>query len=140
MTLLEVMRLAAHRDTIAREYATGFEVTFETAVPALEHARRDGLSWDDAVVETFLTVLASRPDTHISRRSGAALSADVTARARSVIAAGGVRSTAGRQAIDEMDRVLRDARNSGNPGTTADLTAAAIFVVLVGGGFHAVTR
>ena len=28
MTLLEVMRLAAHRDTIASEYATGFEVTF----------------------------------------------------------------------------------------------------------------
>ena len=35
----------------------------------------------------------------------------------------------------DLDRVLRDERNSGNPGTTADLTAAAIFVVLLGGGF-----
>jgi triphosphoribosyl-dephospho-CoA synthetase len=34
-----------------------------------------------------------------------------------------------------MDRGLRDDRNSGNPGTTADLTAAAIFVVLLGGGW-----
>jgi triphosphoribosyl-dephospho-CoA synthase len=140
LTLLDVMKLAAHRDTIAREYATGFEVTFETAVPALERARRDGLSWDDAVIETFLTVLASRPDTHIARRSGAARAAHATDRARAVLAAGGVRSAAGRQAIDDMDGALRDARNGGNPGTTADLTAAAIFVVLLGGGFHAVTR
>jgi len=60
---------------------------------------------------------------------------------------GGVRSAEGRHAIDEMDHALRDARNSGNPGTTADLTAAAIFVVLIGGGWgpadggdHAATR
>ena len=98
MTLVEVMRLAAHRDTVASEYATGFEVTFGTAVPALERARHDGLPWDDAVVETFLTLLAAVPDTHIARRSGAALAAEVTARARAVLAAGGVRSEDGRQA------------------------------------------
>lgn len=140
MTLFEVMRLAAHRDTIAREYATGFEVTFEVAVPALERARHDGLAWDDAVVETFLTVLASVQDTHVARRSGAARAAEITERARRVIAAGGVRLAAGRLAIEEMDAALRDERNSGNPGTTADLTAAAIFVVLLGGGFHAAAR
>jgi triphosphoribosyl-dephospho-CoA synthase len=140
ITLLEAMRLAVHRDTIAREYATSFEITFETAVPALERARRDGLAWDDAVVETFLTLLASHPDTHIARRSGADLATRVTELARAVIAAGGVRSAEGRLAIDDMDGTLRDVRNSANPGTTADLTAAAIFVVLLGGGFDAATR
>jgi triphosphoribosyl-dephospho-CoA synthase len=143
LTLVEVMRLAAGRDKIASEYASGFDVTFGTAVPALERARGDGLPWDDAVVETFLTILASLQDTHIARRSGDKLAADVTIRARAVLAAGGVRSEAGRQAIDDMDRALRDHRNSGNPGTTADLTAAAIFVVLLGsgyGGFYARTR
>jgi triphosphoribosyl-dephospho-CoA synthase len=140
ITLVDVMRLAAHRDTIASEYATGFEVTFRTAVPALERARRDGLPWDDAVVETFLTLLAAVPDTHIARRSGVALAADVTERAHQVLAAGGVRSEGGRRAIEDMDRGLRDARNSGNPGTTADLTAAAIFVVLLGGGFSNVAE
>ena len=135
MTLVEVMRLAAHRDTIASEYATGFDVTFGTAVPALERARRDGLPWDDAVVETFLTILAAVPDTHIARRSGASLATDISTRARAVLAAGGVRSDNGRRALDDMDRALRDDRNSGNPGTTADLTAAAIFVVLLGQGW-----
>src|SRR4030095_14980120 len=91
MTLVDVMRLAAHRDTVASEYATGFDVTFGTAVPALERARRDGLPWDDAVVETFLTILAAIPDTHIARRSGAALAADISMRVRAVLAAGRVR-------------------------------------------------
>jgi triphosphoribosyl-dephospho-CoA synthase len=135
MTLVDVMRLAAHRDTIASEYVTGFDITFGTAVPALERARHDGLPWDDAVVETFMTLLAAIPDTHIARRSGMGLAADVTARAQHIVAAGGVRTDAGRLAIADFDRGIRDARNSGNPGTTADLTAAAIFVVLLGGGF-----
>jgi triphosphoribosyl-dephospho-CoA synthase len=130
-TLVDVMRLAADRDGIAREYATGFACTFDVGVPALSRARGDGLTWDDAVVESYLTVLASRPDTHIARRGGLALADDVSRRARLVIDAGGVRSEAGRRAIDEMDRGLRDERHTANPGTTADLTAAAIFVVLL---------
>jgi triphosphoribosyl-dephospho-CoA synthase len=140
MTLVDVMRLAADRDTIASEYASGFEITFGTAVPALERARHDGLPWDDAIVETFLTLLAAVPDTHIARRSGKDLATDVTARAQRVLAEGGVRSEAGRRAIDDMDRALRDDRNSGNPGTTADLTAAAIFVLLLGGGWSDAQR
>ena len=134
-TLLGVMRLAAHRDGIAREYATAFEVTFETGSPVLERARQDGLPWDEAVVETFLSVLASAPDTHVARRGGEAAAVEVSERARQALAAGGVRSVVGRRAIDEMDRGLRDARNIGNPGTAADLTAAAIFVVLLRGGW-----
>jgi triphosphoribosyl-dephospho-CoA synthase len=131
MTLVETMRLAAHRDGIAREYATGFATTFDVAVPALARARADGLAWDEAIVETFLTLLAATPDTHVARRAGDELASAVMADAKRILAAGGVRSVVGRQAIDEMDRRLRDDRNSGNPGTTADLTAAAIFVVLV---------
>jgi len=135
MPLVDVMRLAADRDGIAREYATAFEATFGTGVPTLEQARGAGLSWDDAIVETFLTLLAAAPDTHVARRGGAALAADVSRRARTALAAGGVRSTAGRHAIDDLDRGLRDAHNTANPGTTADLTAAAIFAVLINGGW-----
>jgi triphosphoribosyl-dephospho-CoA synthase len=135
-TLLEVMRLAAARDAIAREYATGFELTFLTAVPALARARRDGLTWNDATRETFLMLLAAQPDTHISRRGGTDLASSVSRRARAVIESGGVRSPAGRDALEAMDRALRDGRHLANPGTTADLTAAAIFVVLLRGGWH----
>ena len=135
MTLIEVMRLAATRDGIAREYATAFERTFETGAPTLDRARRGGLSWDDAILETFLTLLAAAPDTHVVRRGGAAAAAQVSRWARAALDAGGARSVEGRKVIDEMDLALRDTRHIGNPGTTADLTAAAVFVVLLGGGW-----
>ena len=132
MTLLDVMRLAADRDGIAREYATAFEATFETGAPALERARarrpvlgRRGRR-DVSHAARRAPGHARRP----ARRRGAR-GGGVAARARTALAAGGVRSAAGRRAIDEMDRGLRDARNTANPGTTADLTAAAIFVVLL---------
>ena len=136
MPLIEVMRLAAGRDGIAREYSNGFAVTFETGAPALAAARRDGLSWDEAIVETYLKLLAASPDTHVARRSGEALAAEVSRHAQSVLDAGGVRSKAGVRAIADMDVALRDARNAANPGTTADLTAAAIFVALLQGGWQ----
>jgi triphosphoribosyl-dephospho-CoA synthase len=135
VTLLEAMTLAAGHDGIAREYATGFEVTFETAVPALVRARGDRLSWDDVVVETFMTVLAASPDTHVARRGGPELAAEISQRAADVLRAGGVRSADGRKALGYFDHSLRDPRNIGNPGTTADLTAAAIFVALLQGAW-----
>jgi triphosphoribosyl-dephospho-CoA synthase len=51
-----------------------------------------------------------------------------------VLDAGGVRSDAGRTAIERMDAALRDPQHIANPGTTADLTAASIFVVLLTAG------
>lgn len=137
VTLLEAMRLAADRDGIAREYATAFETTFAVGAPALRAARAAGLFWDDAVVETFLTILAAAPDTHIVRRGGAEAAAEVSNRARAVLDAGGVRSSQGRRALDAMDLALRDAANTANPGTAADLTAAAILVELLDGGWNA---
>jgi triphosphoribosyl-dephospho-CoA synthase len=135
VTLTDAMRLAQDTDGIAREYATDFHATFESAVPTLASARTAGFDWNDAVVETFLTLLASSADTHIARRAGANAAADVTRQAREVVAAGGVRSEAGRAGIARLHATLGGNENRANPGTTADITAAAIFVVLLGGGW-----
>lgn len=135
ITLLEAMRLAADRDGIAREWDTTFEMTFERGVPALLNARADGLATSDAIVETYLTLLAGTPDTHIVRRGGDALAQRVSRLAADALAAGGVRSELGRRAIDAMDAALRDPRNLANPGTTADLTAATLFAALLAGGW-----
>ena len=136
-TLRDVMRLAADRDGIAREYDTAFAATFEIGVPVLRQARADGLGWDDAIVETFLTLLAAASDTHIARRAGRERAANVSRLAMSVLGDGGVRTDAGRLSVARFDRSLRDERHSANPGTTADLTASAIFVHLLDGGWAA---
>jgi triphosphoribosyl-dephospho-CoA synthase len=136
LPLREVMRLAADRDGIAREYDTAFTATFDTGVPALRQARADGLGWDDAIVETFLTLLAAAPDTHIARRAGLDRASSVSRLAVTVLADGGVRTDAGRLSVARFDRSLRDDRHSANPGTTADLTAAAILVLLLESGLR----
>lgn len=133
LPLKAIMALAADRDDVAREYATAFQTTFELAAPALGRARESQLGWDEAIVQTFLTILAARHDTHVRRRGGDALAADVSRRAFAALGAGGVRTERGRRTIEEMDAALRSADNRANPGTTADLTAAALFVELLTG-------
>ena len=135
-TLREAMALARDRDAIAREYATDFETTFAIGAPALRRALSDGLAWRDAILEAYLTLLAASPDTHIARKLGTDTAVTVQRRARAVLDAGGIRTTAGRDAIAALDRELRDEANTLNPGATADLTGAAIYVVLLEGGWR----
>lgn len=136
ITLREAMRLAAHRDSVASEYATDFEITFGTGLPALREARAVGLSWEAAVTDTFLALLVARPDTLIARKLGPAVAKAVSARALEVRGLGGLRSEKGRAELARFDAELRDPQNSRNPGTTADLTAAAIFVALLEDGWR----
>jgi triphosphoribosyl-dephospho-CoA synthase len=133
--LRDAMALAAGRDAVAREYVTDYALTFETGVPALRKARTEGLSWSDAAVETYLALLATVPDTHIARKLGSAAASEVSRRAGEVLQAGGVRSSSGREALAQLDTELRDPKNTRNPGTTADLTCAALFVVILEDGW-----
>jgi triphosphoribosyl-dephospho-CoA synthase len=135
VSLRDAMALAAGRDAIAREYVTDFALTFDIGVPAVRAARREGLPWSDTVVEAYLALLDAGPDTHIARKLGPEEAAAISLRAREVRAAGGTRSARGRQALAALDTELRDPRNRRNPGTTADLTCAALFVVILEGGW-----
>jgi len=134
VTLLEAMALAAGRDQVAAEYATGFATTFDITLQALRQARGAGLDWTDAAVETFLVLLARLPDTLIARKLGPAAAEEVRREAGRVLEAGSVRRAEGRAAIAEFDARLRDPQNSRNPGTTADLLAAGLFALLLDGG------
>jgi triphosphoribosyl-dephospho-CoA synthase len=136
VTLTAAMELAADRDDVAREYATAFTRTFTVGTPALEQARAAGLEWPDAVVECYLALLAHSPDTLITRKLGPDAAGKVRSRAIEVRAEGGMRTIAGRRAVASFDLELRNAGNSRNPGTTADITAAAVFVVLLNGGWN----
>ncbi|MGH7509841.1 MAG: triphosphoribosyl-dephospho-CoA synthase [Gemmatimonadales bacterium] len=133
VTLREAMALAADRDAIAREYVTDFGLTFETGAPALRAARREGLSWTDAAVDTYLALLDTAADTHIARKLGSDEATAVSRRASEIRAAGGTRSEEGRRKLAALDAELRDPRNRRNPGATADLTCAALFVVILEG-------
>jgi triphosphoribosyl-dephospho-CoA synthase len=136
VTLREAMALAAERDRVAGEYVTDFRVTFELAAPVLREALAGGLVWTDAVVDAYLSILASVPDSHVARKLGRSAAEAISGRAREVQARGGIRTAPGRVALEVFDAELRDERNTHNPGTTADLTAAAICVVILEDGWH----
>jgi triphosphoribosyl-dephospho-CoA synthase len=129
----EAMANAAERDSIASEYVTGYALTFETGIPALVRALGDGLAVRDAIVELHLRLLDQAPDTLIARKRGADAARRVSAGARDVLAAGSVRTGAGRRALRSFDASLRDPGNALNPGTTADLVTATLFVALLEG-------
>ena len=130
-SLLECMRLAAARDAVAREYATRYDATWRVGLPAFRRARAAGLPIDRAVVATGLALMAEFPDTLIVRRHGAAAARAVRREARAVLAAGGPATPRGRALVERLDRWLRDPRRRFNPGATADLVTASLFVWLL---------
>jgi triphosphoribosyl-dephospho-CoA synthase len=131
--LREAMASAAGRDSIASEYVTDYALTFETGIPVLVAALGDGLAVRDAIVELALRLLDAAPDTLIARKRGAEAAAQVSAGARDVLAVGGVRTAAGRRALRSFDASLREPGNALNPGTTADLVTATVFVAVLEG-------
>ncbi len=128
--LAAAMRLAAGRDSVAREYSTDFELTFELVVPVLRNLWAQTLSPAVVVAQAFLMVLAKEPDTLIARKRGRAAAEAVSAEAKSVLDLGGYLSERGKQAAARFDRRLRSEGNALNPGTTADLLGAGLFVLL----------
>jgi triphosphoribosyl-dephospho-CoA synthase len=131
VTLGEAMRLAARRDTVAAEYGRGFTVTFDLALARLRRALSRGLSLLDAIAQAHLEVMARVPDTLIARKAGANVAAAVAERADAVVRAGGFATRKGLAAARRLDRDLRRHGNRLNPGTSADLVAAALFVWLL---------
>jgi len=133
VTLRAAMAAAAGRDALAAEYAEGFPVTFDVGLPAIRRALEDGLAPRAAIVETYLKLLAAVPDTLIARKRGRAEALRVSAVASAALAAGGVRDEPGRAALRDLDADLRGDGNARNPGTTADLVTAVLFVALLEG-------
>lgn len=130
LTLREAMALAAGRDTIAREYVTDYAVTFDVALPALRRARGAGLGWSGSTLECYLRVLSDIPDTLVERKFGREAAQAVSGRAREILAAGTPGSRERALATAEFDAALRGGAHRINPGTSADLVAAALFAAL----------
>ena len=130
VTLLEAMKLAADRDLIARQYTNGYADVFDLGVPAFLNAFEKFGCVEAAVIECQLKWMAEFPDSLIARKLGLPTAEDVQNRVKCVMALGGLHTAEGRRAGVELDRHLRSNGNKLNPGTTADLVAACLFVAL----------
>lgn len=128
--LLDAMALASGRDRIALNYTTGFSDIFEFGLPELTRAQSLTTDPQHAVTTLHMAYLAQFADSHIVRKHGEATANDV--RQRAVALAPCWQPVAHRNTMEKLldfDAELK-GRNI-NPGTTADLVVATLFVSLV---------
>ena len=130
----EAMREAADRDSIARLWSEGYAELFTGPVKDLAAALADGWPLEAAIIRCHLRQLARRPDSLIGRRHGPTAAAEVTARAAALLAREPAAVSAAADpdwlaAVAAFDASLRSPRRL-NPGTTADLVAAALYILL----------
>ena len=130
LPLRQIMALSAKRDLIARQYANNFHEVFTSGVPALVLGLGETASVEGAIIACHLHLLATHPDSLIARKCGRAEAEESSRRARRVLEYGWPTIAAGRVALADLDAWLRAEGNSRNPGTTADLVAACLFVAL----------
>ena len=129
--LRETMAYAAERDRVAHQYATNFVDVMTLGAPIFRHfaLRWRSISW--ACVAVYLSFLSTFNDTHIERKFGAAVAAEVRRDAqaleRDFKACENPAQFASSLTI--FDAELK--RGGINPGTSADLTVASLLAFLL---------
>lgn len=135
VTLQQAMAIAAHRDRIAGQYTSGYADLFETGLPALAAAAAptQGPAIHPRRVQAlFLAYLGRFPDSHIVRKHGEGLGQTVLREAEPWR----LRAQAGEDVDTDPAFAVWDAslKDRGlNPGTSADLTVATLFLALTMG-------
>ena len=129
--LLAAMRLAAPRDMIAKQYTNGLADVFDFVLPAIfEGQQRLGLL-SSAIIYAHVKTMAEFPDSLIGRKLGqqtAIQSAGYAQRAMDQFAKCEDDYLPFWDSVSDLDFWLRSDHHRRNPGTTADLVTAALFV------------
>lgn len=118
ISLFEFMNAGRKNNTVAHEYISGYEITRKTSLPELKNL------WhctDEAILNTHMKLLATYIDSHILGKYGMSVAIKVMKMAKD--------SAGDKRKIERFDLFLR--KNGYNPGTTADLVTAALFIKLI---------
>ncbi len=130
-TMYDVLKISAPWDMLAREMTGDMPAVFEIGYPKY-HELRQSKSQNDACVLTFLTILSHVPDTLISRKYGSDEAMKISLMTRDLL---NIKDEPDfKDRLKEFDDYL--FKNKYNPGTTADLTAASIFVSYLKSNFE----
>jgi len=139
VNLRDAMALAADRDRIAEQYVSDFELVFEARLKLRELSKASS-HWEAAIVSLHVWMMSRWPDTLIARKCGRDIAEQASVRAMSLIDSAASDGKLDRRQIAEFDGWLRADGHRRNPGTTADLIAAALFAALRDGLIAAPSR
>jgi triphosphoribosyl-dephospho-CoA synthase len=102
----------------------------ETVLPTLDQGLQRGWTISDSIIYAHVTLMAHHPDSLIGRKLGPEVAAQSQEMARRVLDTGPPGSAAYTSSLADLDFWLRSDGHRRNPGTTADLIAAGLFVLL----------
>jgi len=133
VSLYQVFKIASSYDNVCSEWVNSYSITFDFAYPHLMEQISKTKDLNVAIIHTFLKVLAKHPDTFIARKVGIGKAREVSSMAEEILKLGGLKTLRGKEKLREFDLMLRKSSNLLNPGTTADIIAAALALNLLGG-------
>jgi triphosphoribosyl-dephospho-CoA synthase len=124
LSLYDVLSLSASYDLISRELVCGFKKTFGAALDLNDFAEAENIN--EAVSHAYLKLLSETEDTFVKVGFGTETSRYVKERAKEIVTSGYKLKE-----IEEFDEEL--IQKEINPGSTADIIAAALFIAILGG-------
>lgn len=128
-SVLDAMRDAAGRDLVARQYTNDFAQVFAVA-SQIADLHRQGWPLADAIVHAHLQLMTDFPDSLIARKCGVEQAVTAARMAGAVLACGSPMNSSYSELLADLDFWLRSDGHRRNPGTSADLIGAGLFVAL----------
>jgi triphosphoribosyl-dephospho-CoA synthase len=129
MNLVDAMSLASDRDLVARQYCNEFADVHGVAA-WIEQGVSQGWPLNTAIVHAHIRQLASECDSLILRKCDTQVAEQARSMAVHLLDLGSPGEEAYEHGLEDFDFWLRADGHRRNPGTTADLIAAALFVLL----------
>jgi triphosphoribosyl-dephospho-CoA synthase len=128
VTLLQAMRIAEERDSIAKQYVTNYKDILNFGLPILTSSIKSGESVEWATAFAYLKFLASVPDTLIRRKQSWEHALEITKAAIKILTKVNENNmlSSFEAEIITWDNELK--KKAINPGTTADLIAATLLI------------
>ena len=130
-SILDAMAFSSDRDQVALQYSNNFQQVFEDVVPLLAAGQQQFESINRAIVYAHVSMLARYGDSLIKRKCGDEVNEKaqmMACKALSELVEGNREQY--ETAVGELDFWLRSDGNRRNPGTTADLVTAGLFVAI----------
>jgi len=130
ITLTEAMKIAENKDSIARQYTTNFKDIFDFSILRYNSSFRRWGNFYWSAVASYSALLSKYPDSHIERKYGCLYTQMI--QEQMLLVNEVLLSTDNPQQYENMlYEIDKKFKQLGiNPGTTADMTVATIFVFL----------
>ncbi|MHA1520090.1 MAG: triphosphoribosyl-dephospho-CoA synthase [Promethearchaeota archaeon] len=130
LSILDLFRESARYDTISSEWVSNYalcknwlKVYFEPHCSISQ-----ATNMQEFILEMFLQLLATFPDSLIFRKNTHQVSEDIRQEADTIVQAGSLFTREGKKLLDSFNYRLNSSKGKLNPGTTADLIACLLFL------------